>query len=185
MKECISNSCNKKSVSLGYCDKHYRRFKKYGNSERVYIFIAQKCSVEKCDKRSRSKGLCELHYRRFIKTGSTDLVKEKRQCSVSECTRKHVAKNLCALHYEMKTQKITMDSKSIKMVDNHNGMCDICGSTVPGFGRKKLCIDHDHKTGKFRGMLCQKCNLGLGNFNDSPDLLKKATIYLKNSQNML
>ena len=59
------------------------------------------------------------------------------------------------------------------------GKCDICSTDIPGFGRKKLCIDHDHTTGAFRGMLCQKCNLGLGNFNDDPNLLKKAIKYLR------
>lgn len=180
MKLCSFNNCNNKMVSLGYCDKHYRRFKKYGDASRVYTFIPKKCYVDKCDRLARSKNLCELHYRRLIKTGSTEYVKIKQVCSVLSCERKHVAKGLCSLHYGMTTQKIVIDEKTIKFIDNHNELCDICGTNSPGFGRKNLCIDHDHSTGIVRGMLCQKCNIGLGNFNDNPDLLLKAVQYLKN-----
>jgi hypothetical protein len=54
-----------------------------------------------------------------------------------------------------------------------------------GICRKKLhlntrdChIDHDHKTNKVRGILCMKCNLGLGSFRDNPKFLKLAISYL-------
>ena len=63
------------------------------------------------------------------------------------------------------------------------GLCAICqepetrlnqnGETYP------LAIDHDHTSGKVRGLLCAMCNHGLGNFKDSPDLLRKAGDYLK------
>lgn len=51
--------------------------------------------------------------------------------------------------------------------------CVICGSDEP------LVVDHDHKTGKIRGMLCNHCNRGLGHFRDDPELLQFAAIYLK------
>ena len=57
------------------------------------------------------------------------------------------------------------------------GKCAICGY-VPSSIEKALCLDHDHKTHKIRGLLCLFCNTALGKFKDSPTLLKKAIKYL-------
>jgi len=179
VKACNSNGCNNKAVSRGYCDKHYRRFKKYGNAETKYVFIPKECSVDGCKTKSRINGFCDKHYRRFKKTGTVDLIKYKRVCSIEKCNNAHAAKNLCRTHYEMKRQNIIIDQEAESLIKTHNGLCDICKTDVAGFGRKGFCIDHNHETGKVRGLLCQKCNIGLGNFNDSIDLLNKAISYLK------
>ena len=50
--------------------------------------------------------------------------------------------------------------------------CTICGMEA------KLVVDHDHITGKIRGMLCSHCNRGLGHFRDDPTLLEFAAQYL-------
>jgi hypothetical protein len=52
--------------------------------------------------------------------------------------------------------------------------CDLCG--LPG----KLVLDHDHKTGLFRGWIHEKCNFGIGQFGDDPEMLEKAAAYLRN-----
>ena len=41
-----------------------------------------------------------------------------------------------------------------------------------------ICIDHNHQTGVFRGILCLKCNAGIGMFNENTQVLRKAIIYL-------
>ena len=55
------------------------------------------------------------------------------------------------------------------------------GEKCPICGRDAEVIDHNHKTGKFRGYTCDRCNRGCGQFQDDPDLLKKAQKYLKYS----
>ncbi len=63
------------------------------------------------------------------------------------------------------------------MLREQEGNCAICLDRPA----KKLLIDHDHKSGKVRGLLCGNCNTGLGMFKDSPLKLLTAIEYLKKS----
>lgn len=68
------------------------------------------------------------------------------------------------------------------LFQKQNGVCAICGKNKKEQRGKRndcLSIDHDHKTGKIRGLLCSTCNWGLGQFRDDPLLLLKAIEYLK------
>lgn len=66
-----------------------------------------------------------------------------------------------------------MDALLIKQ----NGRCALCGG--PPTKNGKLDIDHDHKAGKVRGLLCHKCNYALGLLQDDSGLLLKASNYLE------
>lgn len=59
-----------------------------------------------------------------------------------------------------------------------NNGCAICGKS-PSENGKRLSIDHNHDTGKVRGLLCQPCNTGIGLLNDSPSQLRLALRYLE------
>lgn len=65
------------------------------------------------------------------------------------------------------------------MLSAQDGGCAICGQTQTRPGTKYLAVDHCHTTGKIRGLLCDRCNRGLGFFKDSPELLVAAAEYLK------
>ena len=57
------------------------------------------------------------------------------------------------------------------------GLCAICCKPEPINGRR-LADDHDHETGKRRGLLCSLCNCGIGLLQDDPSILLKAVVYL-------
>jgi hypothetical protein len=65
---------------------------------------------------------------------------------------------------------------------NQNHQCALCG--IPqAEQRKQMAVDHDHVTGKVRALLCHNCNVGLGNFKDSEQILTKAIKYLYDHRN--
>lgn len=65
-----------------------------------------------------------------------------------------------------------------QMYDSQDGECAICETNKPGGISNRFHLDHDHTTGEIRGLLCHKCNNGLGYFNDDTSLLAKALKYL-------
>nr|WP_132552826.1 endonuclease VII domain-containing protein [Rhizobium azibense] len=59
-----------------------------------------------------------------------------------------------------------------------NNECKICGSPIVPGTKSGLHIDHCHRTGRIRGLLCIGCNMGLGSFKDDPSALLNAIAYL-------
>lgn len=60
--------------------------------------------------------------------------------------------------------------------------CEICGSFGKDF-KKGLCLDHNHKTGEFRGWLCTRCNAALGMVNENTEILQALIDYIKKDFN--
>jgi len=60
------------------------------------------------------------------------------------------------------------------MFESQGERCKICGVVT-----LKLHIDHSHKTGKIRGLLCKSCNMGLGDFKDDATTLRAAAAYVE------
>jgi hypothetical protein len=120
--------------------------------------------VKKCTKCNKEKPLDIAHFRanKQMKFGLDSWCRE------------------CAKEYRNKRRKVVPpknwnipESEIERFIDaNEEFECVICGE--PG-----QAIDHDHKTGRIRGKLCQNCNLGLGHFKDNPELLELAALYLK------
>jgi hypothetical protein len=87
---------------------------------------------------------------------------------------KHLAslrKSQLKMHYGM-----TPDDFD-RMLASQGGKCAICGCTDPG-GVGRFHVDHNHETRAVRGLLCHLCNVGLGHFRDSAEVLARASSYL-------
>lgn len=81
------------------------------------------------------------------------------------------------VHYVRQNRKhklrISHEAFEAKLKAQHH-RCAICECPVS----LRSCADHDHQTGRFRGVLCNECNRGLGQFKDSGALIDKAKQYL-------
>lgn len=75
----------------------------------------------------------------------------------------------------------------LQMFNAQNGVCAICKQpeTHKRQGKlKMLAVDHDHKTGAIRGLLCSDCNTGIGKLKDDPMVIRSAIQYLEKSRMM-
>ena len=106
--------------------------------------------------------------------------KEKR----NEYLRDWYKKNPKKRHGQKLRQRYGIDvDKYESMLKDQGGVCAICGgSDIGRKGSKNFPVDHCHKTGKIRGLLCHKCNAILGLCDDNIKTLKSAIQYLKLNQ---
>ena len=131
--------------------------------------------IKKCSTCQETKPLEDFNKNRSSKTGyhnqcrpCTKLWKPSPE-ALKEARRKTREWN------RLKFTGFTQEDFKSKL-EEQGGVCAICGTDDPG--KLDFCADHDHATGIKRGVLCRKCNAGLGQFNDNPELIAKAIEYL-------
>lgn len=82
----------------------------------------------------------------------------------------------------MKSYGITSDDYLL-MLESQNNVCAICRGPQTNTRTNYFDVDHCHKTGKVRGLLCTNCNHGIGKFQDDKELMLHAYNYLEDSEN--
>ena len=83
--------------------------------------------------------------------------------------------------YYKRVYGITLE-EYLDLAEAQHFVCKLCGKENFAMGMNHsgcLVVDHDHKTGNVRGLLCHNCNRALGLFQDDPELLFRASQYLK------
>ena len=122
---------------------------------------------------NNDKKLCSYCnvYKNFDKFGTNGDGKLKSRCK--ECQSKYNNEYHRGI-FRFERYGITRDV-FIDMLNSQQNKCAICESAID---EKTSHIDHCHTTGKVRGILCEKCNKGLGQFNDNVNYLKNAINYL-------
>jgi len=163
------------------------------------------CKLEGCNSTAVNrlvKGYCMMHYTRLRKTGETGpsvkYADSWGNCYKQNCSKKAGPTGACRQHWHAKNSPNKGRNRSLKLkglnqeqyeqlLTQQSGGCAICGVKEPGHKRKNFAIDHDHSCcpdtvkhcGKcFRGLLCTRCNLVLGEVNDSVALLQNMVAYL-------
>jgi hypothetical protein len=190
-----SKPCTKCGIVKPYSEFSIERRKKDGHSARcracTKALRPEECSPpesyvlpleKKCTKCDVSKPLDEFSPYR--------LSWDKRQSQCRACVR-DAQKRFAATPDGKKAVRRWEDRSRLKYrygvsiedyerrVSLQAGKCAIC-NRVPTSGRgKRLQIDHDHTTGRFRGLLCHKCNTALGTFGDDLEGVMKVVAYLR------
>lgn len=139
--------------------------------------ICRKEGTDKYNNENRDK-LNEKNRKRYYENRKSD---NKR-------TREYYKRNKekCRNMDLIRIYGITIDQYN-EMVEKQNNKCLIClkpETRVQKGKIRRLCVDHCHKTGKVRGLLCCNCNRGLGAFSDDIQSLLNAIQYLKSNNTM-
>lgn len=173
MKKCCTKCGDKKSLSefnknkctkdgLQYrcreCTKKHRQIHKVEISKRANRYY-----------RTHKNEIAEQHKER--KDERAEYQKKYRQTGKGKLIHKSPERSL------KNRYGITLKQYD-QMFEEQNGICAICGG-INKSGRR-LHLDHDHKTGKIRGLLCGNCNTGIGMLKENIDILCNAISYLKN-----
>jgi predicted nucleic acid-binding Zn ribbon protein len=123
---------------------------------------------------AKTEKTCPVCGKRF----KTLVNRQKKYCS-KECKKK---KTKQAWYVYKMNQSIKKDKKYQKRLSKQGGVCAVCGEK-PKEG-ERLVLDHDHRTGKIRGLIHNKENTVLGFVDDNIELLEKMIKYLKNKKQL-
>lgn len=129
----------------------------YKNYNKSYDYECKTCKNKRNKKNRKLRGKDWLEYRK-------------------EYSKRRVKENRC---YNLRNNYGITLQEWEELFISQGSKCGICGTKeMPSMGWH---TDHCHKTSKVRGILCHSCNTGLGKFQDSTELLKKAVMYLDKS----
>ena len=112
------------------------------------------------------------HKKKIIEKGKRHYVKNKPRLLEYAKNQYNGVRRNCDY---MSKYNITLKDYD-EMFDKQDGVCAIC--KLPEITRR-LAVDHNHKTGKVRGLLCTGCNIALGHIKDNPERLENMKMYLE------
>ena len=135
------------------------------NVSRVVVKTCNACGVE--------KELSKFHKDATIKCGYRGKCIECR-----DSHRKKVYDKEANREWWLRSTYGISISDYDRMLEEQDNSCAICNTHI-STQVKNFHVDHCHTTGKVRGLLCSKCNTGLGMYNDDPELFKSAIKYLE------
>lgn len=144
------------------CRRYLRERKAKSRARSGYV-EPQQCEETKIAWRVKNRSSLAQKQRSWYRLNRKQQAESSRRCSLR---RKY---GISPEHYD-------------KLLKSQGGRCAICVSLPK---RRKLDVDHCHKTGVVRGLLCWRCNTAIGKFQDDPNILEQAASYLKRARQLL
>jgi len=181
---CTFADCTRPPRGSGLCGAHFRQ-RQRGEPLRPVVepYRGATCLFGGCNNPLQAKGWCAGHYSQHREGRPMRPLRSHnpgRGCLVTGCTARHYAQNLCKNHVRRTaTYNLTPEELVIALEAES---CAVCGRPWGAPKGEQPHIDHDHRTGAFRGVLCGRCNIGIGQFDDDPDRLENGARYLREAQ---
>ena len=119
------------------------------------------CTMAECDRPVKCKGLCHRHYQRKLRQNHPEW-------TIKYCEQQR-----------LRILGVTPDMFNLQFKKQHK-RCAIC--KLKTHNGKGWHADHDNVSGKFRGVLCSRCNTGLGMFLDDVELMQTAIQYIEQNK---
>lgn len=151
-------------------EKFFSEFRKRKQSSDGYHRWCKTCCIEygRTHYEENKERYNELS-KKYIEENAEEVAEYKRQWHSQVGRNRHLLK-----YYDITTQQYE------NLLEDQGGGCAICGKTPEEEGRF-LAVDHSHKTGKIRGLLCIFCNKFVISRHEESSLLYKAAEYLENA----
>lgn len=143
----------------------------------------RKCTVGECDRRHYARGMCKPHYDAgrteqratyWAEYYSRPEVRERLRAKGRERRRRPEVKERRKRVRNARRYGLTIDEYDA-LFEAQGGLCAICGE--PDVTGRRVAVDHDHVTGRVRGLLCGRCNMFVGLIERG--LLDAALSYLR------
>lgn len=147
--------CNRCNLQKPFTEYYKNKTNKFGDG---LFTICKSCVIENSSKYQKDN-IEEIRTKRRIKRENNPKYTGPKNWSKNE---KYNGKNLTYEQYK-------------QLCLEQNNLCLIC--KMPD-DKRSLSVDHNHRTNEIRGLLCHRCNSGLGFFKDNPETLKAAAAYL-------
>jgi len=164
----------------GLCTSCYRKWRleyQNKNSDKLRLDKASYYQRNKDDIKSKQKIYRQLHKSELSEKGREYRKKNKKRLDkyYSEWSKNNQNKKRNA--HLLRKFGINLEQYNT-LLQLQKGKCAICGRKEASNSKPNLSVDHDHKTGNIRGLLCNRCNIVLGLIDDSIDILATAIDYL-------
>lgn len=180
VRECGLEECSDPHLALGYCRKHYRRFKATGDPRGTLIGrdVADAPEGHRvCVRCSETRELGEFPRDARGLEGRARDCKRCRNAYVREWAKEnHERTKDARREAEVRGRYGDAGLEVLRRI-REGESCEVCGEHTP-----RMAIDHDHSSGEVRGLLCSKCNTALGLLKDDPDRILSLLAYLISSQ---
>ena len=158
IRYCSENCWKTRRKDIGYMQTYYQ--------ENMNRFVENRQKPEYKEKKNAARRLryaTDEEYRNKIKAKVHDYHERKPDVRANQ---------------RLRVYGISLEDKK-RYIEMQGGVCPICGNDGSNSKNNELYVDHDHKTGDVRGLLCGRCNFALGQFDDDIERMKRAILYLE------